>query len=81
MVEMLAFPPSRRVGLIRKHGRIAAQLNSSAATSHLRYQVEIQRRALMSKGVARAVVDRECAALLAALYAEMFRQGAMPEVG
>lgn len=78
MATILPFPPSRRVELIRRQAGIAVDLSPEAAERHLQRQVDLQRQALLRKGVAAELVSRECAAFDVALRAALWRKAQRP---
>jgi hypothetical protein len=74
MAEMLAFPLSRRVGLIRKQGAwFVAQETRKGAERNLARLLEIQRQALVSKGVPAEKVEPQLKELEGAIRGHAWR--------
>ena len=73
MVEVLAFPLARRVGLIRKQAHFYAEQGPNAAEKNLASQLRTQEEALLRKGVPPEVVKAEVEALRGAIKAAVWR--------
>lgn len=73
MAEIVPFPLCRRHGFITRQASWFAEQSPSAAEKNLRRQIDVQADALRRRGVADAVVERECSALDAAIRATALR--------
>jgi hypothetical protein len=71
--ELILFPSSKRVGLIRKTARDALGLNREAGDNIIRARIDQQRAAFLRRGFSEAVVQREMRALESAIRARMWR--------
>ena len=79
--EIIPFPVSRRVALIRKTASFMASSSRAVAESHARVQAEKLEKSLTRKGVSRAIVEREVASYRSALDAALWRAVLTPEPG
>lgn len=72
--ELIPFPGSRRIGTIRNTARRAVSFeNRDSAPAYIARQVDVQRQALLKRGLAPEIVEREMKALTAAIGAYMWR--------
>lgn len=78
MAVVLAFPLSRRVRLIRRLANRISDMSARGAEQTLFCQMQIQRDALLSKGVAPATVDQQVRSLEGAIRAELWRIVLLP---
>jgi len=69
MAEVVPFPLARRRGLVLRQAEWFAQQSPAAAEANLLRQVQIQREALLRRGVDPCVVERECSGLVGAIRA------------
>jgi hypothetical protein len=72
MAQVLPFPLARRVDLVRKHADLSFGMRAELVDAHIRRQVDVQRQALLRKGVDPDRVERECKELAAAIHAEIW---------
>lgn len=77
--KVIAFPLSRRRDLIRRQAVWFARQTARAAEANLFHHLQVQRDALLSKGVDAAEVEREARALEGEIRAEVWRLVITPE--
>ncbi len=63
MSKVLPFPLTRRLIFIDRHARRAASLNQAARETHIARQIEIQRDAMLRKGIDEELICRELSGL------------------
>lgn len=73
MTEMIMFPSSARVGLIRKTAKDALGVDHGAGDNIIRAKLDQQRAAFLRRGFAAEVVEREMRVLESAIRARMWR--------
>lgn len=78
---VVPFTLSRRRDLIRRQASWFLEQGHRAAERNLSRQLDVQRTALLSKGIDPERVDGEVRALAAAIRAEVWRRVLAPEVG
>jgi hypothetical protein len=78
--EVIPFPSGRRVGTIRRQARTMAGYSPDAAERTLAAQLNAQRAAMLRRGIAPAVVERELRSLELAIRCELCALG-MPDGG
>jgi hypothetical protein len=71
MGTVLAFPLVKRMGFIHRQVNYMGQMNATARARHLERQVEIQRRALLSKHIHASIVEAELAQFRAVINARL----------
>jgi Family of unknown function (DUF6074) len=71
MAEVLPFPATRRFSLIRKMARLLATYSADAAERTLRARLDATRSAMLRRGIAPEVVEREIRSLELAIRAEL----------
>ncbi len=81
MAEILAFPPARRLGFVRRQAKWFVEQGHDAAEANLLRQLERQRETLLRKGVDAAHLAEEIRDLESAIRAEVWRLVLTPEVG
>lgn len=74
MTAILAFPLSRRVGLIRSQADYLCSLGHRAAESRLFGQLQRQRDVLLAKGIDPLEVEKEVQELAGAIRAEIWHR-------
>jgi hypothetical protein len=72
MAEMIMFPSSARIGLIRKTAKDALGVEHQAGDNIIRARIDQQRSAFLRRGFAADVVEREMRALESAIRARMW---------
>lgn len=70
--EVVPYPSTRRVGLIRKLARLMARYSADAGDRTLAARLDVQRTALLRRGLPPNVVEREMRALELAVRAELW---------
>jgi hypothetical protein len=75
------FPLIRRTHFISKQARRAAELSPAAGEKHITAQVKAQRDAMVRKGIAAGIIERETAQLESAIRAAVWSAVLMPPVG
>jgi hypothetical protein len=70
--EIVAFPSVRRVGYVRKLAWMLVHYRPDAAERTLAAQLDIQRAAMLRRGLAPDVVERELRALELAVRARLW---------
>ncbi len=81
MARVFPFPLNRRVDLIRKQAEFYARSNPKAAENQLTHLLDVQRSALVRKGVDPVSADNEVDALEGAIRADVWRLVLTPERG
>jgi hypothetical protein len=76
---LLAFPRSRDVAFIRRHvEHLRTRRSSEVAERYLHAQLRIQAETMARRGIASGQIDREIAALEAAIRHELDRYRVQP---
>lgn len=70
---VIPFPLDRRAGYIRRQGNRLATMSSKAADGVLDHQLQIQRDALMRKGIDANEAEAQARALESAIRAEVWK--------
>ncbi len=81
MAEILAFPPARRLGFVRRQAAWFVEQSHEAAEANLARQLDLQRETLLRKGVDAGRLAAEIRDLESAIRSEVWRLVLTPEVG
>lgn len=73
MSALVVFPLARRSVFVRKHACRMATLSATAAESHLRRMLDVQRDVMGRRGVPSEEVARQLRSLELAIRAELWR--------
>ena len=73
--EVIPFPKTKNRPFIRKQAAHAAGMSEKGGNNYLRIQLDKQRDTMERRGIDPAVIDREIAAMDAAIRAELSRYG------
>lgn len=81
MAEIIPFPLNRRRDLVERQANRFLDLGPKSCETTLAHQLQVQREALLRKGVDPVDVEREVRGLEGAIRAEVWRLVLTPEVG
>lgn len=74
MAEIITFPASRRVGLIRSVVGTMLHRSPSAAENYLAYRLRAHAEALARRGIGADILNDDCKALESAIRGELWRR-------
>jgi hypothetical protein len=77
--EIVPFPIASRIDLVQSVARRMLELPPDRAERHLEFSADRQAMVLRRRGIVRAVIDREIAAFVAAVRAEVWHRVLSPQ--
>jgi hypothetical protein len=77
-MTIIPFPRVRDLSFVRRHASFMASCSARAAETHLRTQLDVQRRTISRRGIEPELIEAQLRNLEAAIRAELWRRVLTP---